>query len=254
MPTSGSDAEEVHRLRRTMRDLVALSTLPAVWGGHAPEGIARSLAEILLSTLSLDLIYVRVRSPQSSADVEIVRGKGLTSDAGQVRAIAKALAPWLTSGGLEPPPWVIDPIRGGHLRVAVARFGHSGDEGAVVACSRRPDFPAEADRLLLGVGTNQTAIVLQRKRAEHRLSEERERLRITLSSIGDAVIATDVDGRVTFLNCVAESLTGWALAEAVGRPLPQIFHIVNEHTRLDAEYPRRALGRVRSSGWRIIRS
>ena len=44
-----------------MRDLVALSTLPAVWAGYAPEGMARSLAEILLNTLSLDLVYVRVR-------------------------------------------------------------------------------------------------------------------------------------------------------------------------------------------------
>ena len=44
-----------------MRDLVALSTLPAVWAGYAPEGIAESLADILLDTLSLDLVYVRVR-------------------------------------------------------------------------------------------------------------------------------------------------------------------------------------------------
>ena len=79
----------------------------------------------------------------------------------------------------------------------------------MVACSRRPDFPTETDRLLLGVGTNQTAIVLQRKRAERSLADERERLRITLASIGDAVIATDAEGRVTFMNGVAESLTGW---------------------------------------------
>ena len=46
--------EENRRLRRTMRDLVALSTLPAVWTGLGPEGIARSLADVLLNTLSLD--------------------------------------------------------------------------------------------------------------------------------------------------------------------------------------------------------
>ena len=55
MPMSDNYADEVHRLRNTMRDLVALSTLPAVWAGYAPEGIAKSLAEILLNTLSLDL-------------------------------------------------------------------------------------------------------------------------------------------------------------------------------------------------------
>ena len=52
--------EENRRLRRTMRDLVALSTLPAVWIGLGPEGIARSLADVLLNTLSLDFVYVRL--------------------------------------------------------------------------------------------------------------------------------------------------------------------------------------------------
>src|SRR3954470_11489030 len=101
MPTSESHADEVHRLRNTMRDLVALSTLPAVWAGYAPECIAKSLAEILLTTLSLDLIFVRIRHP--AGGVEGARGKGLTTDAGQVRAVAGALAPWLTPGGPELP-------------------------------------------------------------------------------------------------------------------------------------------------------
>jgi PAS domain S-box-containing protein len=69
------------------------------------------------------------------------------------------------------------------------------------------------------------------------LARERELLRITLASIGDAVISTDVRGVVTFLNGVAESLTGWTHADAVGRPLTEIFHIVHEHTRRPAENP-----------------
>src|SRR5215218_2620465 len=79
--------------------------------------------------------------------------------------------------------------------------------------------------------------------AERELAAERERLRITLASIGDAVISTDAAGRVTFLNGVAEGLTGWPQAEAAGRPLPDVFRIVNEHTRRPAEDPvLRALG------------
>ena len=66
---------------------------------------------------------------------------------------------------------------------------------------------------------------------------EREWLRVTLASIGDAVITTDAEGRVTFLNAVAEALTGWTQAEAAGRPLPEVFHIVNEHTRQPVENP-----------------
>jgi PAS domain S-box-containing protein len=65
----------------------------------------------------------------------------------------------------------------------------------------------------------------------------RELLRITLRSIGDAVVTTDVDGRVTYLNAVAETLTGWTQREAAGRPLDQVFRIVNEDTRAPVENP-----------------
>ena len=63
------------------------------------------------------------------------------------------------------------------------------------------------------------------------LDEQQEWLRVTLSSIGDAVITTDASGNVTFLNPVAESLTGWSLDEASGVPLDAVFKIVNEETR-----------------------
>ena len=75
-------------------------------------------------------------------------------------------------------------------------------------------------------------------RASHlRASERRELLRVTLQSIGDAVITTDTDGRITYLNKVAESITGWPDAEAVGQSLEKVFHIVNEPTRQPVENP-----------------
>jgi PAS domain S-box-containing protein len=70
-----------------------------------------------------------------------------------------------------------------------------------------------------------------------RASERQELLRVTLSSIGDAVITTDVDSHVTYMNAVAESLTGWKGQEALGQPLASIFRIVNEVTRQPAESP-----------------
>ena len=61
--------------------------------------------------------------------------------------------------------------------------------------------------------------------------------RVVLASIGDAVIITDVDGKITFLNPVAESLTGWRLKEAAGQPLDGVFHILNEASRQSVESP-----------------
>ena len=60
---------------------------------------------------------------------------------------------------------------------------------------------------------------------------------MTLASIGDGVIATDAEGRVDFLNPVAEELTGWDAGEAAGRPLEDVFRIVNEDTRAAGREP-----------------
>lgn len=62
------------------------------------------------------------------------------------------------------------------------------------------------------------------------LADERERLAVTLGSIGDGVVATDPDGNTVLLNKAAEELTGWTQAEAMGRPLSAVFRIVNEDT------------------------
>jgi diguanylate cyclase len=69
------------------------------------------------------------------------------------------------------------------------------------------------------------------------LAEQRERLQVTLQSIGDAVITTDAQGRVQWLNPVAERMTGWRSDEALGLPLEQVFRIVNEQTRVPCVNP-----------------
>ena len=79
--------------------------------------------------------------------------------------------------------------------------------------------------------------VAERRRAEEETRRQRDWLHVTLASIGDAVIATDAVGNVTFLNPVAEELTGWRQAEATGRLLDSVFKIVNEETRRPVETP-----------------
>jgi PAS domain S-box-containing protein len=79
--------------------------------------------------------------------------------------------------------------------------------------------------------------IAEREQAEQSLVKSEERWSTTLSSIGDSVIATDVSGAVTFMNTVAERLTGWTLSEALGKPLREVFHIINEETRLEVESP-----------------
>ncbi|WP_301101645.1 PAS domain S-box protein [Propionivibrio sp.] len=85
--------------------------------------------------------------------------------------------------------------------------------------------------------TIQEAMNSQLQQAYVTLIESQENLDVTLNSIGDAVLATDSEARVTRLNPVAEQLTGWTQDEAIGRPVSDVFHIVNKVSRQDSTIP-----------------
>ena len=86
---------------------------------------------------------------------------------------------------------------------------------------------------LLGI----TRDITEKKKAEEAMAAEKERLAVTLRSIGDGVIVTDIDGNITLINKVSEHLTGWTHEEALGRPLAEVFNIINESTREKCENP-----------------
>jgi K+-sensing histidine kinase KdpD len=81
------------------------------------------------------------------------------------------------------------------------------------------------------------ALYERQKRAERTAAEQHEAIRITPTSIGDAVITADTTAAITFMNPVAEKLTAWRLAEAQKRDIQTVFNIVNEYTRQRAENP-----------------
>jgi len=93
----------------------------------------------------------------------------------------------------------------------------------------------DAGRLTAHEGT--ITDITDRKRAETRVFEEKERAQITLQSIGDGVITTDADGNVDYINPVAQDLTGWDVRSAKGTCVTEIMMIVNEHTRATVENP-----------------
>jgi len=78
---------------------------------------------------------------------------------------------------------------------------------------------------------------IERKRAEGTLAAEKERLAVTLRSIGDGVITTDAEGRITLVNKVAEALTGWLEEEAIGKSVDEILHLINEETQERCKSP-----------------
>ena len=95
----------------------------------------------------------------------------------------------------------------------------------------------EDGRLRAVAFQNAQSILVARRRAEEALRQQSEWLRTTLASIGDAVITTDGEGRVTFMNRVAEDLTGWSQADALGQLLTDVFRILHETTRDAVDNP-----------------
>lgn len=86
------------------------------------------------------------------------------------------------------------------------------------------------------IATNQKIEAIVQERTNE-LQAASEKWRTTLSSIGDAVIATDAQGRITFMNAVSQALTGWSEHDALQQPISNVFRIINEHTKLPLESP-----------------
>lgn len=112
-----------------------------------------------------------------------------------------------------------------------------------VALARRVSESGSSGHLLV------ITDISERKRAERRLEEEKERIRITLNSIGDAVIATDTLGRITLLNPVAEDLTGWRASDAIGKPIEAVMQLTEGEAGRPIQNPiRLALKEERTVG------
>src|SRR5207248_428780 len=166
-----------------MRDLVAFSALPAVWAGYQPRQVAEGLAEVLLSSLRLDLVYLRLRGQTEEQGLEVARTAGGFAPTDQARDIGRALAPWLEGAGIDSATSLPNPAGSGTVRVVAVPIGSGRQDGVLVAGSLQPAFPSEEDRLLLSVGANQAAVVLQRQRDEEALRESEERYRSVITAM-----------------------------------------------------------------------
>ncbi|WP_227496723.1 hybrid sensor histidine kinase/response regulator [Massilia litorea] len=202
------------RLRQTMRDLVALSTLPAIWGELAPEGVVKSLAGVLLTTLDLDLAYVRVAEPGGHDAIDALRSRQEATADLALAALRTALD--AAGPGSDALEGVLDPAGGQPLRVSLVQLGIGGDIGSIVAGSRRPGFPSDHERLLLGVAANQAAVVLQRHLAQRALARSESRFLEFADAAPAMLWVTEADGSCSFLSRGWYAFTGQGPDEGLG--------------------------------------
>jgi len=116
--------------------------------------------------------------------------------------------------------------------VAMPLADHKGKTvGLMGVIDTKPMENVQIAESTLQIFAARAAAEIERKRFEEDLNAEKERLAVTLRSIGDGFIATDMDGNIALINNVAERLTGWRQDQIIGKPLVEIFNILNERSR-----------------------
>jgi PAS domain S-box-containing protein len=158
-------------LRTALRELVALSTIPAAWVGREPPIIAAGLADVLVGSLQLDFAFVRLCDPKGGAAIEVTRGQEWKAFPEWLRTHAGSFGQFSCQeigadlGGAESCQGIVIPI------------GISAEAGLVAATSSRTDFPIEIDRLLISVAANHAAAAFQNARLRYELDAKVAELR-----------------------------------------------------------------------------
>src|SRR2546430_5169308 len=251
------DPGDIHRLRTALRDLVALSTIPAAWVGREPSAVAAGLADVLVGSLHLDFAFVRLCDPNGGAAVDVTRGDAWN-------AFPEWLQRHVAADGRYSRREVIPDVGGGQpCRGLVMPIGVNADGGLVAVACDRSDFPSETDQLLLSVAANHAAtafqsarLVHERRHAEEELRQARDglELKVTeragelrqtsaeLQTILDAspvgIVLFGRDQTVRRCNAAFERLVGWTADEIVGRRLRLPESIEKRWTSLMAQLNR----------------
>lgn len=164
--------DNVQDANRCIRDLVALSALPAVWIGSGPNRIVEGLADALFTALRPSLIYAGLKDRSGAFEFEAVRSHPPSRSGLKPQEIGNALRRWLSPDRPAGPIFIPHPAGAGMLQMSVIPIGYEGKLGIVAAGSPAPDFPNELDRLLLGIGANHAAIAIENARLYAKAQEE----------------------------------------------------------------------------------
>ena len=215
--TSGGQAPgSAPELRRCIRDLVALSTLSALWTHADPAEIADGLGDALLAILGCEFVHIRMLGPSPPASiVDHACARGLRREQA-LATLGPLLQPYLTSdvGSADVPELQLP--GGRSLRIAVHWFGHDAFSGILIAGSARQDFPSELDRLVLGVGVNQATTTLQRHQAESHRRDTERRFQQFMENVPGLAWIKDEHGRFLYVNESGAAAFGKPRRELIG--------------------------------------
>jgi signal transduction histidine kinase len=161
---------ELARVRRGMRDLVALGGLRALWAEREPRAIVESLAEVLLDVLGADLVFVQLDGATGWEETAVLRI--LNGAVGREAALESALRELAAEGEAGAMARSAHLPGLGPVALSAVPLGLGGEYGWIIASSKRSDFPSDAQRSLLVQGANQAAMALRERELAQRRGVE----------------------------------------------------------------------------------
>jgi C4-dicarboxylate-specific signal transduction histidine kinase len=253
-------ADENLRLRAGLRDLVALSTIPAGWIGIEPRTIAAGLADILAGSLGFDFAFVRLLDPTGGVTIDVTSGCANREFLDWLQAQLSTLDESLRKQIILDAAGFDDKLKS--LRGIIIPIGFNAYAGLVAVGCERSDFPTETDRMLLTVAANHGAtafrsanLIHERRRAEEEVRKARDELEITVMERTAELQRTMTE--LTHMNRVATAgVLSASIAHEISQPLTAIVAAASAARRWlvlrepGIEQARDALDQIESAGHR----
>lgn len=235
----GADpARDLAELRRSLRDVVALTMLPTVWAGYEPRQICADLVDVVARMIDADGVYLTAPTNEGGEILRLKRRDDHETERA-LRAAAAQGATGTVTGSGQPP-----------LRLLASALSVHLPDRFVVA-SRRADFPTETQRLILRVAANQASTWLDWKRAEAAVAAESAFRRAIENSMVAGVAVVDVSGRQTYVNRAFATMVGWPEAELVGGAPPFPYWAPEDAENIQAAFEEVLAGHSRPAGYEL---
>ena len=224
MQVNRSILHEEYVPRRVVRDLIAISSLPGIWMHRAPVEIASGLADVLLNTLHLDLVYIVFHAGPDDKVIDVAVTKNGNLGREQTSEIGNIMGALPVDQETQDAALTIgNPVGEGVLFAVVMPIGATKAHGYVLAASREASFPDQFHGLLLRVAVNQATAILRQKQVEEQLRHKQEELTDFFENASEGMHWVGHDGTILWANQAELAMLGYMPEEYIGRKFDE-FH------------------------------